>query len=87
MEMIMKTVLFACALLEVAMLSDVAMASSRSLHARAEDKAFAAFSATTLSSPHLVRSGNDCATDRASPVFGPNGGTLGYECISSAGSN
>jgi hypothetical protein len=81
----MKTLLFACALLEAALLSDGAMASTRVIQTRPEDKAFAAYPATSLLPQHLFRSGNECATDRPSAVFGSNGSMLGYECLSSSG--
>jgi hypothetical protein len=81
----MKTLLFACALVHGALLSDFAMASSYAIHSRPEDKAFAAFPATNPAPQHLFRSGNECATDRASAVFGSNGNMLGYECVSTGG--
>jgi hypothetical protein len=84
-EIIMKMLLFACALVQGALLSDFAMASSYTIHSRPEDKAFAAFPVMNPAPQHLFRSGNECATDRASAVFGSTGNMLGYECFNYSG--
>ncbi len=81
----MKTLLLAYALLQGALLSDVAMASSYVIHARPEDKALSAFTAPNPALQHLFRSGNECAPDRPSAVFGSGGSLLGYECLSNLG--
>ena len=66
-------------------LPDFAMASSYTIHSRPEDKAFAAFPVMNPAPQHLFRSGNECATDRASAVFGSTGNMLGYECFNYSG--
>jgi hypothetical protein len=83
----MKTLLFVCALAPGALFSDFAMAASYVIHARPEDKAFAAFPATNSAPQHLFRSGNECAGDRALAVFGSNGNILGYECLNYGGAS
>jgi hypothetical protein len=81
----MKTLLFVCALAQGALFSDFATAASYAIHARPEDRAFAAFPATDSVPQHLFRSGSECGADRASAVFGSNGNMIGYECLSYSG--
>lgn len=85
--MAMKTILFVSSLIAAALVFDQAAASS-ALYAA--DPGYMALSIRPdAGAPAQKRflSGSECGADRASPIWGPGGQALGYECLGNANGN
>ena len=80
----MKAALVVCSLVAMSLPLSGANAALYAMHVRHEDRALSANPQTTPFGEPLFHGAGDCGVDRAVPVWGSNGQTLGYQCLGGA---
>ncbi len=83
----MKTILFVSSLIATALTLDPAAASHNRTSSNPGYMALSNNPETGAFQQKRFQGGSECGPDRASPIWGAGGQTLGYECLGNANGN